>query len=118
MLPERKPEVQPQQIDGPAGPGYAARMRLSDRKIEAMAVKLLRWMEENRDIQFLGSADSIRAAIIDEFRQEKELERELDDEVDRIMSQNESRMRLEGVDTWVMRKKVRQQLARERGIIL
>jgi hypothetical protein len=93
-------------------------MRLSDRKIEALSDKILRWMEENRDIQFLGSADTIRAAIVDEFRQEKELERQLDDEVDRIMVQNESRMRLEGVDVWVMRKKVRQQVARERGIVL
>jgi len=95
-----------------------ASMRLSDRKIEALADKALRWMEENRDIQFLASADAIRAAMIDEFRQEKELERQLDDEVDRIMAQNESRMRMEGIDVWVMRKKVRQQVARERGIVL
>jgi hypothetical protein len=93
-------------------------MRLSDRKIESLADKVLRWMEGNRDIQFLGSADAIRAAIIDEFLQEKELERQLDEEVDRIMAQNEPRMRIEGIDVWVMRKKVRQQVARERGIVL
>lgn len=93
-------------------------MRLSDRKIEALADKILRWLEQNKDIQLLDSSDVLRAAIIDEFRQEKELERQLDEEVDRIMAQNETRMRLEGIDVWVMRKKIRQQLARERGIVL
>ena len=93
-------------------------MRLSDRKIEALADKIQRWLEHNKDIECLGSSDAIRAAIIDEFRQEKELERQLDEEVDRVMAQNESRMRVEGVDVWVMRKKVRAQLARERGIVL
>lgn len=93
-------------------------MRLSDRKIEALADKIVRWLEQNKDIECLGSSDTIRAAVIDEFRQEKELERQLDEAVDRVMAQNESRMRLEGIDVWVMRKKIRQQLARERGIVL
>ena len=93
-------------------------MRLSDRKIEALAEKILRWLEQNQDIEFLGSAAAIRSAIVEEFQQEKEKERQLDEEVDRIMHQNETRMRLEGIDIWVMRKKIRQQLARERGIVL
>ena len=93
-------------------------MRLSDRKIESLADKILRWLEQNRDIQFLGTPAAIRTAIIEEFQREKEKERQLDEEVDRIMHQNESRMRLEGIDIWVMRKKIRQQLARERGLVL
>jgi hypothetical protein len=93
-------------------------MRLSDRKIESLATKILRWMEQNPDIEFLAAADTIRAAIVDEFLQEKERERQLDEEVDRILQQNEGRMRMEGVDSWVMRKKIRQELARQRGIVL
>ncbi len=93
-------------------------MRLSDRKIEALADKILRWLEQNQDIQFLGSTGAIRAAIVEEFQREKEKERQLDEEVDRFMHQNESRIRLEGIDIWVMRKKIRQQLARERGVVL
>jgi hypothetical protein len=93
-------------------------MRLSDRKIESLADKILRWLEQNQDIELLGTAASIRAAIVGEFQQEKAKERQLDEEVDRIMHQNEARMRLEGIDIWVMRKKIRQQLARERGIVL
>jgi hypothetical protein len=93
-------------------------MRVSDRKIESLAGKIVQWMEKNPDIEFLGHVGAIGAAIIDEFMQEKEIERQLDDDVDRILQQNEARMRIEGVDEWVMRKKVRHQLARERGIIL
>ena len=93
-------------------------MRLSDRKIDSLASKILRWMEQNPDIEFLGSPDTIHAAIVDEFMQEKERERQLDEEVDRILQQNEGRMRMEGVDSWVMRKKIRQELARQRGIVL
>jgi hypothetical protein len=93
-------------------------VRLSDRKIDSLATKIVRWMEQNPDIEFLGSAEAIRSAIVDEFMREKERERQLDDEVDRILQQNEARMRYEGVDSWVMRKKIRQQLARQRGIVL
>jgi len=93
-------------------------MRLSDRKIESLSTKILHWMEQNPDIEFLADPDTVRAAIVDEFLQEKERERQLDEEVDRILQQNEGRMRMEGVDSWVMRKKIRQELARQRGIVL
>jgi hypothetical protein len=93
-------------------------MRLSDRKIESLAEKLVRWLESQPDVELLGARGEVVGAIADEFQQEKELERQLDEEVDRILQQNESRMRFEGVDPWVMRKKVRQQLAREKRIIL
>lgn len=93
-------------------------MRLSDRKIESLAEKLVRWLESQPDVEFLQPRDDVRAAIIAEFQDEKALERQLDDDVDRILQQNEPRMRLEGVDPWVMRKKIRAQLARERKLVL
>lgn len=93
-------------------------MRLSDRKIESLADKIASWMNANGDIEFLASADEIRAAIAREFLEEKDLERQLDEDVDKILEQNEPLMRSQGVDPWVMRKKVRAQLARERGIVL
>ena len=93
-------------------------MRLSDRKIESLAEKLVRWLETQSDVELLESRDQVRDAIIAEFQDERELERKLDEDVDRILEQNAPRMRTEGIDTWVMRKKVRQQLARERGLVL
>ena len=75
-------------------------------------------MEGHGDIEVLASADEIRQAIAGEFMDEKELERQLEEQVDKILEQNEPRMRTQGVDPWVMRKKVRKQLARERGIVL
>lgn len=97
---------------------YAARMRLSDRKIDSLAEKMLRWMESQTDVQLLAPRDAVLAAIAGEFQAEKEIERQLDEEVDRILQLNEARMRLEGIDPWVMRRKVRAQLARERGLII
>jgi len=105
-------------VDASAARRYPACMRLSDRKIDSLADKILHWLQENDDVQCLAGPDVLRAAIVEEFREEKEIERRLDEEVDRIMTQNETRMRHEGIDIWVMRKKVRQQLARERGIVL
>jgi hypothetical protein len=93
-------------------------MRLSDRKIEVLADKVLRWLESQSDVELLEETGTIHAAVVDEFQKEKELERQLDDDVDRILQENEQRMRTEGVDSWVMRKKVRAQLARERGLVL
>jgi hypothetical protein len=101
-----------------ANGAYAAAMRLSDRKIESLAEKLVRWMEAQPDVEILTTRQDVLAAIVDEFQREKTVERDLDEEVDRILQQNEARMRQEGVDSWVMRKKIRQQLAREKGIVL
>jgi len=93
-------------------------MRLSDRKIDALADKLVRWLESQPDVELLADRDTLLAAIVAEFQSEKDLERQLDEDVDRILQQNEQRMRLEGVDPWLMRKKIRQQLARERRLVL
>ena len=93
-------------------------MRLSDRKIDSLAEKLVRWLESQPGVELLVARADVLSALVEEFQQEKAIERELDEEVDKILQQNEARMRQEGVDSWVMRKKIRQQLARERGIIL
>ena len=93
-------------------------MKLSDRKIEALASKLVAWMEKNPDVALIASSTAIQDAIVEEFQDEKEKERQLDADVDRILEENEARMRSEGLDTWVLRKKIRQQLARERHLIL
>ncbi len=93
-------------------------MRFSDRKIESLAGKLVQWLAQQPDVELLAAHDAVRDAIIAEFQGEREIERKLDEDVDKILEQNESRMRSEGVDSWIMRKKVRQQLARERGLVL
>ncbi len=93
-------------------------MRLSDRMIDSLAAKLLRWLESQPDVEFLVEHEQVLDAIVAEFQAEKELERKLDEDVDRILEQNEQRMRLEGVDPWLMRKKIRQQLARDRHRVL
>ena len=93
-------------------------MRLSDRKIDSLASKLVAWMDKNQNVELIADPSAIHAAIVEEFQDEKEKERQLDEEVDRILEENEARMRSEGLDTWVLRKKIRQQLARERRMIL
>lgn len=93
-------------------------MKLSDRKIDALATKLVAWMEKNPEVDLLEPVSEIHRAIVDEFQKEKDLERELDDEVDRILEENASRMQVEGLDHWMLRKKIRQQLARQRRMIL
>jgi hypothetical protein len=97
----------PGSVDARPHRDYAAGMRLSDRKIESLAEKMLRWLESQADVQLLAPRDEVLEAIVGEFQAEKELERLLDDEVDRILQLNEARMRLEGIDPWVMRRKVR-----------
>jgi hypothetical protein len=93
-------------------------MRLSDRKIESLVEKMLRWLETQPDVQLLEPRDVVRDALIAELQDERDIERRLDDDVDRILAANESRMRSENIDPWLMRKKVRAQLARERGIVI
>src|SRR5262245_42444489 len=102
----------------PSRAGYSRRMRFSDRKLESLAEKMMRWIESQPDVQLLEPRDRVRDALVAELQAERDVERKLDEEVEKILEQNESRMRSEGVDPWVMRKKVRQQLARDRGIVL
>jgi hypothetical protein len=97
---------------------YPACMRLSDRKIESLVAKMLGWLESQPDVQLLAGRDAVRAALVAELWDERDIERRLDDDVDRILAQNESRMRADNIDPWLMRKKVRAQLARERGIVI
>ena len=68
---------------------YAAGMRISDRKIDSLADKLVRWLEAQPDVEFLASRPEVLGAIVDEFQREKALERQLDDEVDHILQKNE-----------------------------
>lgn len=93
-------------------------MKLSDRKIASLASKLVAWMEQNPDVELIASPADVHGAVVEEFQAEKDKERQLDEDVDRILAENEDRMRSEGLDTWVLRKKIRQQLARERRMIL
>jgi hypothetical protein len=93
-------------------------MRFSDRKLESLAEKMMRWIETQPDVQVLEPRDRVRDALVAELQAERDVERKLDEEVEKILEQNESRMRNEGVDPWLMRKKVRQQLARDRGIVI
>jgi hypothetical protein len=95
-----------------------ARMRLSDRKIDSLVDKMLQWLESQPDVVWLEPRDAVRAALIAEFEDERDIDRRLDDDVDRILAANEARMRADNIDPWLMRKKVRSQLARERGIVL
>jgi hypothetical protein len=118
MLAEQQATSNAASVDAPIGGAYARRMRLSDRKIDSLAEKLVRWLEGQSDVQFLEGREAVLDAIIAEIQDERDLERRLDEDVERIMEQNAPRMKLEGVDPWVMRKKVRQQLARERGLVL
>lgn len=113
---QRRPPPRP--LTAPRGAGMLRRMRYSDRKIESLAEKLVHWLESQSDIQLLEPRDVVRDALIAEFQDERAVERKLDEDVDRILEQNEGRMRSEGVDPWLMRKKVRGQMARDRGIVL
>jgi hypothetical protein len=116
---QRRADLRPApSVDGARSAVYSPRMRLSDRKIDSLSEKLVRWLESQSDVELLGDRAVIRTAIAEEFVDEREQERKLDEEVDRILEQNAQRMRSEGVDTWVMRKKVRAQLARDRGLVL
>ena len=93
-------------------------MRLSPRKIDYLAEKLVRIMRERNDISFNIPEDELQRILAWEFTEELQVEDEIDDEVDKLLDQYERQIQHQDLDQMVLRRKLKSELARKRGYIL
>lgn len=93
-------------------------MRLSERKIKYLSHKIAAWLGRRADAQLLGRPEIVELAIGRAIVQELQLEDELDDEVERVLKTYQNQIRGQNMDLSVLRLKIKNQLAREKGIVL
>jgi hypothetical protein len=93
-------------------------MRLSPNKIEYLAEKLVRIMRDREDISLNIPFEELVRIVEWEFTDELKVEDEIDDEVDVLLEQYERQIMSQDLDQMMLRRKLKQELARKRGYTL
>jgi hypothetical protein len=93
-------------------------MRLSPAKIDYLAQKLLRLMREHEAVSFNIDADELERIIAWEITEELRIEDDIDDEVNTLLDQYERQIAHQDLDQVLLRRKLKQELARKRGYTL
>jgi hypothetical protein len=90
-------------------------MRFSQAKIQALAEKIVAMLEEDREARLLESEDQLRLAAASAIVADLQEEDEIDEEVDRVMEQYQRQIDNEAMDVSLLRRKIKQQIAKKRG---
>lgn len=90
-------------------------MRFSQAKIQALADKIVAMLEDDREARLLESADQLCLAAASAIAADLQEEDEIDDEVDRVMEQHQRQIDNEAMDVSLLRRKIKQQIAKKRG---
>jgi len=93
-------------------------MRLSPRKIEYLAAKLVRIMRDRQDVAFKIPEEELERIIAWEFTDELQVEDEIDAEVNELLEGYEQQILHQDLDQTVLRRKLKAELARKRGYTL
>lgn len=93
-------------------------MRLKPEKVEDLCRQIVTALKNDTRVKFLAGADQIGHAIRKIFSADLQREDELMQEVDRIMQAHRGKIIGKNIDVQVMRRKIRDQLMRERKIVL
>jgi hypothetical protein len=92
-------------------------MRLTDAKIRYLSEKLAAWLEARDDVVLPRGRDAVALELARVIRDELRLEDELEAEVEQVIRSHRSRIGAD-VDVSLLRRKIKKQLAKERGIVL
>ena len=93
-------------------------MRLSGPKIQYLGEALASWLEGREDVEVVAGPERLARELSTVIRDELRLEDELDEEVEALLRQHQSQIQGQDVDLTILRRKMKKQLARERGIVL
>lgn len=93
-------------------------MRLSSRKVEYLSDKILKLIQDNRNLHLVTHPDLAQRAIADTIRANLRAEEELEDEVERLLDAHRGEIQGQEMDLTVLRQKMKRELARKRGFTL
>lgn len=93
-------------------------MTVSERKVRALAQGLAQKLKDNPGCDLQGSLQVLELEIAAAMHREFKIEEDLDREVEETLRSLGSQLRDPQVDTDLLRRKIKQQLAKQKGIVL
>lgn len=93
-------------------------MRVSERKVRALAQGLAKTLSEHEGCDLRGAVEVLELEIAAAIHRELKVEEDLDLEVEETLRSLGSQLRDPSVDTELLRRKIKQQLAKQKGIVL
>lgn len=93
-------------------------MRLSSRKVEYLSGKILKLLQDNRNMHLVTHPDLAQRAVADVIWANLRAEEELEDEVERLLDAHRGEIQGQEMDLTVLRQKMKRELARKRGFTL
>ena len=93
-------------------------MRLRPEKVEDLSRQIIKALKADDRVAFEGKAEEVERAVRSVFLADLRREDALMEEVERLIEQHRDKIAGKNVDMQVMRRKIRDQLIRERRMIL
>jgi len=93
-------------------------MRLSSRKVQYLAEKIVEQLTEKFHAEWPQGNEAAHREIVAAIREDLEMEEEIDREAEKYIDENLRRIERENMDLYILRKKIREELARKRGMVL
>ncbi|MFO7653802.1 MAG: DUF507 family protein [Candidatus Krumholzibacteriia bacterium] len=93
-------------------------MRLTSRKIEYLAEKILKMMQESSRVHLTANPDLAYRAIADAIFANMQAEDEIEDEVEKLLREHRGEIQTLEMDMGALRQKFKREIARKRGFVL
>jgi hypothetical protein len=93
-------------------------MRLSRDKIHYLSAKILKLMQDNRKIHLTANPDLVLRTVSDVIFANMRGEEEIEEEVDRLLSQHRGEIEAMDMDLGMLRTKMKREIAKKRGFVL
>lgn len=93
-------------------------MRFSQEKVKDLAAQIVQMLDEHPKVHLQASPEALRvtvgSVILDDLYEEDDIDREAND----LLRQHGREIDAEDLDVEALRRKFRQQIARQRGFVL
>ena len=93
-------------------------MRLSRDKIEYLALRVLKLIQDEKELHILSTPDILARAVEDTIYDNMQQEQEIEDEVDVLLGQHRGEIEAMEMDVGLLRAKIKREVAKKRGFVL
>jgi hypothetical protein len=93
-------------------------VRLSSRKIEYLAEKILKMCQENSKTHLVANQDLVYRAVADAIYSNMQREEAIDEEVEALLQKHRGEIHTLEMDMAALRQKFKRELARKHGFVL
>jgi hypothetical protein len=93
-------------------------VRLSPQKIEYVADKILKLIQDNQRVHILSNVDLVQRSVADTIYANMKTEEEIDEEVDILLSQHRGEIEAMEMNLGMLRAKMKREIAKKRDFTL